>query len=64
MPYNAFKDPNKEVRDAAFKVIMNVYKYIGDSVRGYFKDLRPALVNVLEEGFENLDGLGNYENEK
>lgn len=58
---NGFKNSNKEVRDAAFSLIMNVYKFIGEGVRSYFKDLRPAQVNMLEEGFENVDGLGNNE---
>jgi centrosomal protein CEP104 len=59
---NHYKDPNKEIRDAAFNLIMNVFKFIGDGVRRYFKDLRPAQVNALEEGFENLDGLNDHGN--
>jgi len=57
---NAYKDPSKEVRDAAFLVIMDVFRYIGDDVRKYFKELRQAQINALEEGFENLDGLNSY----
>lgn len=56
-----FKNANKEVRDSAFKLIMNIYRYIGDGVRGYFKDLRPAQVTILEEGFDGLDGLNRPE---
>ena len=56
---NSFKNPNKEVRDAAFALIMNSYKYIGDNVRSYFKDLRPAQITTLEEGFEQVDGLNS-----
>jgi len=54
---NAYKDPNKEVREAAFNLIMNIYRYIGADVRNYYKDMRPAQINLLEEAFENLDGL-------
>ncbi len=70
IPYavNAYKDPNKEIREAAFNLIMKIYGYVGDEVRKYFKDLRPAQVNMLEEGFENLDGMNieveNKENEE
>ncbi len=56
---NAFKNPNKDVRDASFTLIMNCYKYIGDNVRNYFKDLRPAQITTLEEGFEQIDGLNS-----
>jgi centrosomal protein CEP104 len=65
---NGYKDPNKDVRDASFNLIMNVYKYLGEGVRKYFKDLRQAQINTLEEGFENIDGLnqygGNHENDE
>jgi centrosomal protein CEP104 len=54
---NAYKDPNKEIREAAFNLIMKIYGYVGDEVRKYFKDLRPAQVKQLEEGFESLDGM-------
>lgn len=52
---------NKEVRDAGFKLIMLVYRFIGDSVRNYFRDLRQPQINALEEGFENEDGQGHIE---
>lgn len=56
---NGYKNPNKEVRDAGFNLIMLVYRFIGDGVRGYYKDLRQPQINALEEGFENEDGLNN-----
>ena len=56
---NSFKNPNKEVRDASYQLIMNCYKYIGDTIRNHFKDLRPAQITTLEEGFEQLDGLNS-----
>jgi centrosomal protein CEP104 len=61
---NGYKNANKEVRDAAFNLIMNIYKYFGAGIRGHLKDLRPAQLNILEEGFENVDnggGVGNYQ---
>lgn len=54
---SAYRDPNKEVREAAFNLIVNIYKYIGADVRNFYKDLRPAQINLLEEAFENMDGL-------
>lgn len=57
---NGFKDPNKDVRDASFNLIMNVYKYLGEEIKKYFKDLRQAQINTLEEGFENIDGLNQH----
>ena len=53
---NGFKNANKEVRDAAYNLIMNIYKYLGGDIRSYFKELRPAQINTLEEGFESLEG--------
>jgi hypothetical protein len=57
---NGYKNPNKEVRDAAFNLLMNIYKYMGADIRAYLKDLRPAQLNTLEEGFENSDGVADY----
>jgi hypothetical protein len=57
---NGYKNANKDVRDAAYNLLMNVYKYMGADIRGYLKDLRPAQLNTLEEGFENADGVGDY----
>jgi len=54
---SGFKHANKDVRDAAYNLILNIYKYIGDNVRNYFKDLRPVQINALDEGFDKLDGL-------
>jgi hypothetical protein len=55
---NGLKNSNKEVREAALKLIMNIYRFIGDNVRNYYKDLRQPQINMLEEGFEKVDGLG------
>lgn len=54
---SAYKDPNKEVRETAYNLILNIYKFIGPDVRNYYKDLRPAQINLLEEAFENIDGF-------
>ncbi len=56
---NGFKNPNKDVRDSAFNLIMNIYKYIGEDVKKHFKDLRPAQVSTLEEGFDGVEFIGN-----
>jgi hypothetical protein len=57
---SGYKNPNKEVRDAAYNLIMNIYRYMGDGIRSFFKDLRPAQLNLLEEGFENTDGVNGH----
>ena len=50
-----FKNPNKDVRDTSYNLLMNIYKYIGDEVKKYFKDLRPPQVSALEEGFDGVE---------
>jgi hypothetical protein len=61
---NGYKNPNKEVRDGAYNLLMNIYKYMGADIRNYLKELRPAQLNTLEEGFENLDGVADYGKQK
>jgi len=57
-----YKNPNKDVRDSAFNLLMNIYRFIGEDVKKYFKDLRPAQVSALEEGFDSVEVVGNNEN--
>lgn len=51
---NGYNNKGKDVRDAAFNLIMKIYQFIGDDIKKYFKDLRPAQISVLEEGFEGV----------
>ena len=53
--FNGYRNPNKEVRDAAYDVIMNCYKFMGQQVRSFYKDLRQAQIETLEEGFDKVD---------
>ena len=52
-----YTNPNNFVREAALQLIVNIYKYEGDRVRPYFKDLRPAQVNTIEDALMAVDGL-------
>lgn len=53
--FNGYKHNNKEVRDEAYKLIMNCYKFVGGTVRGHYDGLRQPQKDLLEEGFEQLD---------
>lgn len=55
LAYNSYKNPNKEVRDAAFSLIMNCYRFLGNEVKAYYNDLRPPQIELLEEGFDKID---------
>lgn len=59
---NGFKNPNKDVRDSAFNLLMNIYKFLGDDVKKHFKDLRPAQVSALEDGFDGVEVVGMNKN--
>lgn len=61
---NGFKNPNKDVRDSALNLIMNIYKFIGDDIKKHFKDLRPAQVSALEEGFDGVEIIGMNNNKQ
>lgn len=55
--FNSFSHQNKEVRDISFKVIMEAYRFIGDNVKNYYKGLRKPQIDLLEEGFDNVDSI-------
>ncbi len=55
---NGFKNQNKDVRDSAFNLLMNIYKFIGNDIKKHFKDLRKAQVSALEEGFDGVEIIG------
>jgi hypothetical protein len=59
---NGFKNPTKDVRDSAYNLIMNIYKFIGDDIKKHLKDLRPPQVSALEEGFDGVEVIGMNSN--
>ena len=52
-----YTNPHNLVREAALQLIVNIYKYEGDRVRPYFKELRPAQINTIEDALMAVDGL-------
>ncbi len=52
-----YTNPQNTVREAALQVIISIYRYEGDKVRPYFKDLRPAQINTIEDALAAIDGL-------
>jgi hypothetical protein len=53
-----FQNPNKDVRDNAFSLIMTIYKFIGEDIKKHFKILRQAQIIALEEGFDEVEVIG------
>ena len=54
-----YTNPQNTVREAALELIKSVYRFVGDKVRPYFKNLRPAQVNTIEDALMVVDGLDN-----
>ncbi|MCQ2818179.1 MAG: hypothetical protein MJ252_13010 [archaeon] len=52
-----YTNQQNTVREAALEVIKSVYRYEGDKVRPYFKELRPAQINTIEDALSSIDGL-------
>jgi len=52
-----YKNSNKEVRDNAYNCIIEIYKVMGSSIKKFLDDLRPAQVELLEKGFNEVDGI-------
>jgi centrosomal protein CEP104 len=55
LAFNSYKNPNKDVRDASYSLIMSCYKFLGNEVKAYYNDLRPPQRELLEEGFDKID---------
>lgn len=53
--FSNYKSPNKEIRDSAYNLIMNCYKFLGGEIRAYYNDLRQPQKELLEEGFNKID---------
>lgn len=56
---NSYKAANKDVRDAAFLLIINIYPYFGESINQYIKDLRKNQIDSLVEQFEKIDMMNS-----
>lgn len=55
LAFSGFKNPNKDVRNAAYNLIMSCYKFLGNEVKSYYNDLRQPQRELLEEGFDKID---------
>ncbi|CAG9321572.1 unnamed protein product [Blepharisma stoltei] len=58
---NGFKNTSQDVRNAAFNLLMSIYACIGQKLQPYLSDLRPAQLEMLEKGMQDIDG-GNAPN--
>lgn len=52
-----FKNSNKEIRDAAHECILELYKVMGSAIKKFLDELRPAQIELLEKGFNDIDGI-------
>ena len=52
-----YKNSNKEVRDNAYNCLIEIYKVMGSSIKKFLDDLRPAQLELLEKGFNEVDGI-------
>lgn len=54
---SGYKNSNNEIRNQAYECIIEVYKVMGDSINKFLGDLRPAQVENLKNGFNQVDGI-------
>jgi centrosomal protein CEP104 len=52
-----FKNSSKEIRDNAYNCIIELYRVMGSSIWKFLDDLRPAQKELLENGFNEVDGI-------
>lgn len=52
-----FKNSSKDIRDNAYNCIIELYRVMGSSLKKFLDDLRPAQIETLEKGFNEVDGI-------
>ena len=52
-----FKNSNKDIRENAYNCIIELYRVMGSSMKKFLDDLRPAQMEILENGFNEVDGI-------
>jgi centrosomal protein CEP104 len=52
-----YKNSNNDIRNQAYECIIELYKVMGDSINKFLGDLRPAQVENLKNGFNQVDGI-------
>lgn len=52
-----YKNSNKEIRDEAYSIIMKLYRSMGAKIKSYLSDVRKAQLDLLQEGFDEIDGV-------
>jgi hypothetical protein len=52
-----YKNSIKEIRDEAYTTLMSLYKVMGAKLNNYLTDIRKAALDVLKEGFYEIDGV-------
>eukprot|EP00359_Climacostomum_virens_P001925 CAMPEP_0204900574 /NCGR_PEP_ID=MMETSP1397-20131031/2553_1 /ASSEMBLY_ACC=CAM_ASM_000891 /TAXON_ID=49980 /ORGANISM="Climacostomum Climacostomum virens, Strain Stock W-24" /LENGTH=780 /DNA_ID=CAMNT_0052068743 /DNA_START=85 /DNA_END=2424 /DNA_ORIENTATION=+ len=51
-----FKHSSQDVRNAAFTLILTIYANVGSRILSSLSDLRPAQLEMLQQGFADVDG--------
>lgn len=52
-----YKNSHQEIRKEAYTCIMNLYRQMGEKLKSYLTDIRKAQIEMLQEGFDELDGV-------
>mgnify|MGYP001157885510 CR=1 FL=1 len=52
-----YKNSSKEIRDEAYTTIMTLCRTMGAKLKSYLTDIRKAALEVLQEGFDEIDGV-------
>jgi hypothetical protein len=50
-----YSHSQKNVRDAALKLILTLYKYEGNNIQTYYQNLRQAQINTIEDAIYKMN---------
>lgn len=52
-----YKNSNKDIRNEAQATLMSLYREMGEKLKTYLTDIRKAQLEVLQDGFDEIDGV-------
>jgi hypothetical protein len=52
-----YKNSNKEIRDGGYSALMLLYRKMGEKLKNYLTDIRKAQMDLLQDGFNEIDGV-------
>lgn len=52
---NGFKNSNGEIRTASYNLLLSIFSCVGQKLMPYLQGLRPAQVEMLQNGFSQLE---------